>query len=50
MIEVLSKPTHQIGISDIKSLIASNVPEGEQIEFKESLSTEKDTVDPVDGR
>ena len=27
MIEVLSKPAHQIGISDIESLIASNVPE-----------------------
>ena len=51
MIEVLSKPAHQIGISDIESLIASNVPEGEQIEFKESLSTEKDTVDPwMDGK
>ena len=51
MIEVLSKPAHQIGISDIESLIVSNVPEGEQIEFKESLSTEKDTVDPwMDGK
>ena len=35
-----------IGVPDIESLIASNVPEGEQIEFKESLSTEKGTVDP----
>ena len=51
VIGVLSKPAHQIGGSDIESLIASNVPEGEQIEFKESLSTEKDTVDPwVDGK
>ena len=46
MIGVLSKPAHQIGISDIESLIASNVPEGEQVEFKESLSTEKGTVEP----
>ena len=39
MIEVLSKPAEKIGISDIQSLIASKVPEGEQVEFKESLST-----------
>ena len=51
MIEVLSKPADQIGVPDIESLIASNVPEGEQIEFKESLSTEKGTVDPwMDGK
>ena len=51
MIEVLSKPTHQIGISDIESLIVSNVPEGEQIEFKEGLSTEGGTADSwVDGK
>ena len=32
-------------------MITSNVPEGEQIEFKESLSTEKGTVDPwMDGQ
>ena len=46
MIEVLSKPADQIDISDIESLIASNVPEGEQIEFKEGLSTKGDTADP----
>ena len=51
MIEVLSKPAEQIGVPDIESLITSNVPEGEQIEFKESLSTEKGTVDPwMDGK
>ena len=51
MIEVLSKPADQIGVPDIELLIASNVPEGEQIEFKESLSTEKGTVDPwMDGK
>ena len=38
MIEVLSKPADQIGIPYIQSLIVSQVPEGEQIEFKESLS------------
>ena len=43
---MLSKPADQIGVPDIESLIASNVPEGEQIEFKESLSTEKGTADP----
>ena len=37
MIEVLSKPADQIDIDDINALITSEVPEGEQIEFKESL-------------
>ena len=51
MIEVLSKPVGQIGISDIESLIASKVPECEQVEFKESLSTKGDTADPwMDGK
>ena len=46
MLGVLAKPANQIGISDINSLVDSNVPEDEQIEFKESLSTKEDTVDP----
>ena len=46
MIEVLSKPAGQIGISDIISLIDSEVPEGEQVEFKESLSTKGGSNDP----
>ena len=46
MIEVLSKPADQVGVGDIKSLIESEVPEGEQIEFKESLSTPGDSTDP----
>ena len=46
MIEVLSKPAVQIDISDIKSLIASNVPEGEQIEFKERLPAKGESNDP----
>ena len=51
MIELLSKPADQIGIPDIELLIASEVPEGEQVEFKESLSTEGDTADPwMDGK
>ena len=51
MLGVLSKPAENIGISDIESLIASKVPEGEQIEFKESLSTKEDTADPwADGK
>ena len=37
MIEVLSKPADQIDIDDIKALIASEVPEGEKIEFPEEL-------------
>ena len=46
MIEVLSKPADQIGIRDIESLITSKVPEGEQIEFKESLPAKKQMPDP----
>lgn len=46
MIEVLSKPADQIGIRDIELLIASKVPEGEQIEFKESLPAKGQTRDP----
>ena len=46
MIGVLSKPADQIDISDIKSLIDSEVPEGEQIEFKENLSTKGGSDDP----
>ena len=37
MIGVLSKPAAQVGIDDVEALISSEVPEGEQIEFKESL-------------
>ena len=37
MIEVLSKPANQISPDDIKTLIASKVLEGEQIEFKVTL-------------
>ena len=39
MISVLSKPLDQIGPGDVQELIDSEVPEGEQIEFKEALST-----------
>ena len=46
MIEVLSKPADQIGISDIESLITLEVPEGEQTEFKESLPAKDQTPDP----
>ena len=42
MTEVLSKPADQINIDDIKALIASEVPEGEQIEFKEELPAKGD--------
>lgn len=38
MIGALSKPVDQVGIDDIEALISSEVPEGEQIEFKGSLS------------
>ena len=42
MIAVLSKPLDQIGPGDLKELIDSEVPEGEQVEFKESLRTRSD--------
>ncbi len=42
MLEVLSKPADQIIISDIKSLIELEVPEGEQIEFKAELPAKGD--------
>ena len=41
MIEVISKSADQISIGDIESLIDSQVPESEQIEFKESLPAKK---------
>lgn len=46
MIEVLSKPADQINLDDINALIASKVPEGEQIEFKENLPARGQTPDP----
>ena len=45
MIAVLSKPLDQIGPGDLQELIDSEVPEGEQIEFKEALSTRGDSPD-----
>ncbi len=50
MIEVLSKPADQISISDIESLIDSQVPESEQIEFKESLPAKKGTDPWMEGK
>ena len=37
MIAVLSKPADEVGVRDLQELIDSEVPEGDQIEFKESL-------------
>ena len=45
---MLSKPAVQIDISDIKSLMASKVPEGEQIEFKERLPAKGESNDPCE--
>ena len=45
MISVLSKPMDQIGPDDIRELIDSEVPEGDQIEFKEALSTRDGSPD-----
>ena len=46
MIPLLSKPRDEIDISDIEYLIDSEVPEGEQIEFKETLPAKGQSVDP----
>ena len=46
MIDILSKPAEQINPHDIQSLIDLEVPESDRIEYKESLSTKKQKVDP----
>ena len=46
MIEVLFKPAEQITAGDIQALIDSEVPEGEQIEFKVSLPANNKSGDP----
>ena len=46
MIGVLSKPADQVGIADVEALISSEVPEGEQIEFKGSLPARGRDPDP----
>lgn len=46
MLEVLSKPLDEIGIADIQSLIDSEVPESERVEFKQELPGEGGTPDP----
>ena len=46
MIDLLSKPAAEIDPTDIDALIASALPEGEQVEFKRSLSTAKGKRDP----
>ena len=45
MIAVLSKPADQIGVADIQELIDSQVPEGQEIEFKETLPTDGSSPD-----
>ena len=46
MLELLSKPLDEITVADIKSLIDSGLPEGEQIEFKrEPPAAEGKTVE-----
>ena len=46
MLEVLSKPLDEIGIADIQSLIDSEVPESERVEFKKELPGERGMPDP----
>ena len=50
MIEVLSKPLDEIGPAEVQSVIDSEVPEGEQIEFKKEPPGEVGKPDPwMDG-
>lgn len=46
MSEAFSKSADQIGPNDIQSLIDLEVPEGQHIEFKETLPAEEGSVDP----
>lgn len=46
MIDLLSKPIGEIGLADVQALIDSEVPEGEQIEFKRELPGEGGRPDP----
>ena len=46
MIELLSKPIDEIGTAEIQALIDSEVPEGEQIEFKKEPPAEGGKSDP----
>ena len=46
MTEVLSKLAEQITVSDIQALIDLEVPESDRLDYKESLSTTKQFVDP----
>ena len=46
MIELLSKPIDEIGTAEIQALIDSEVPEGEQIEFKKELIGPHGVVQP----
>ena len=46
MLNVMSKPSDQLIANDIQALIETHVPEGDQIEFKESLRKRKNSPDP----
>lgn len=46
MIKVFTKPADQITLRDIESLIASRVPEGERIEYKQELPAKGGRGDP----
>ena len=50
MLGVFSKHIEEISKDDLQELIDKNVPEGDRIEFKESLSTEGESADPWDGQ
>ena len=49
MINLLSKPMGEIDLADVQALIDSEVPEGEQIEFKRELPAGREEARPLDG-
>ena len=46
MISIITRPADQIGVADLQELIDSQVPEGQQIEYKGRLSTRDGSPDP----
>ncbi len=46
MIDILTRPANQVGVREIESLVNLHLPESDQIEFKRSLPSERNTSDP----
>lgn len=46
MLNIINKPADQIDVGDIQELVTSQVPEGQQLEFKKTLPGDGKTPDP----